>query len=192
MRKVPHTHTCMTGNRLAVLASFQVKVINCYVSLFLQLVAQGQFRVLKVPLGFIKVLEWVSSLNQHLLHSYSHKTLSQIFCNVPIILEKNVMKILLNPLAAWGGSQNIQCDLCSLAWTLWECSQRFSLCTQTLKQIQTKILKPEDQITCPHSIRYRAGPREDGHTVITHWTDGHSQTVPAWHGACLCFCVCPL
>ncbi|CAF94937.1 unnamed protein product, partial [Tetraodon nigroviridis] len=27
--------------------------------LFLQLVAQGQFRVLKLPLGFIKVLQWV-------------------------------------------------------------------------------------------------------------------------------------
>ncbi len=33
-----------------------------------QLVAQGQFRVLKVPLGFIKVLEWVSSSDQYLHH----------------------------------------------------------------------------------------------------------------------------
>lgn len=31
------------------------------VCLLLQLVAQGQFRILKVPLGFIKVLQWVSS-----------------------------------------------------------------------------------------------------------------------------------
>lgn len=29
--------------------------------MLLQLVAQAQFRVLKVPLGFIKVLQWVSS-----------------------------------------------------------------------------------------------------------------------------------
>lgn len=34
---------------------------NCLsLSVSVQLVAQGQFRVLKVPLGFIKALEWVS------------------------------------------------------------------------------------------------------------------------------------
>lgn len=32
----------------------------------LQMVAQGQFRILKVPLGFIKVLQWVSSSDQQL------------------------------------------------------------------------------------------------------------------------------
>lgn len=34
-----------------------------------QLVAQGQFRVLKVPLGFIKALQWVSgATTQHNIH----------------------------------------------------------------------------------------------------------------------------
>lgn len=36
-----------------------------------QLVAQGQFRVLKLPLGFIKVLQWVSSTLTHVLRGSS-------------------------------------------------------------------------------------------------------------------------
>ena len=37
------------------------------------MVAQGQFRVLKVPLGFIKILQWVSYQNFSKLSSkYSH------------------------------------------------------------------------------------------------------------------------
>jgi len=34
-----------------------------------QLVAQGQFTVLKQPLGFIKILQWVSSPMLHFIHN---------------------------------------------------------------------------------------------------------------------------